>query len=343
MKRRRSTAVLILALLVASCSPSGAGAPAPTPGPAALAETGFSVPGNLYAARGADVWRFSGTVVRQITRTGDAFDPAISPDGRRLAYIRRGRSSSELWLADADGREARATTGAATQGRREVWLFRPAWSPDGHALAVATDRERLCSSPRFCWTDPSIWLYDPASAGFRRLSRSAPYAGGDTDATWNPAGDALIYTSYLYEGEPALKLSARLTYCQLRVRCDLFLSPSGERIFQPAWSPDGKWVAFVRAGAESDDLYLMPAPSPRDALGREPFPTASATPVVRGVVAQPTWSPDGSYLAYVASGTRGFDLMVAPVATAPTLQVGQPVPLTRGASIAAESRLTWGP
>jgi len=339
MKGQVTGCVLLVAVLAASCTPT-AGAPPPSPGPAAGSRTDFVVPGSLYAVRASDVWRFSGTAVRQITRTGDAFDPAISPDGRRLAYIRRGRSTSELWLADADGRNAQAAATAATARRRDVWVLRPAWSPDGQSIALTTDRDRL---PHRDPPDPSLWLFVPGSGSFRRLSSAAGYAGGDTDAAWSPAGESLIYTAYLYEPEPALRLSARLTYCQLRGRCDLFLSPPGERMFHPAWSPDGKWVAFVRASAEGDDLYLMPAPSPQDAVGREPFPTARATLAVRGVVAQPTWSPDGSYLAYAALGPRGFDLMVMPVATAPTLQVGTPVALTRGASIAAASRLSWGP
>lgn len=341
MSRRRGLLGALLAMgLLGGCS-----LPSPTAArpalPAASASPRAPIVGTLYAVRGYNLWRFQGTTARQLTRSGDVLDPAISTDGSHLAFIRRGRSYSDLWLADASAQNARAVTrhdGGSLA--RDFWAFRPAWSPDGAAIAFVSDRGRRGED-----TDPVLWLYQLEGARFRALSRANPLAGGDTDATWSPAGDALVYTSYLYEypDGPVPQIAARLTYCDLKRRCDLFLSPPTERNFQPAWSPDGKWVAFVRATAAGDDLYVMPAPAREDLGGRAPFPTARATLLVSGMVAQPAWSPDGSSLAYLALDRGGVNLLVAHFLTAPAVGISPAVPVATRGGFNAESRLSWGP
>lgn len=341
MSRRRCPlgALLAMALLGGCSLPSHTARPAP---PAPSVSPRAPIAGNLYAVRGYNLWRFQGTTARQLTRSGDVLDPAISTDGNHLAFIRRGRSYSDLWLADGNAQNARAVTrhdGGSLA--RAFWAFRPAWSPDGAAIAFVSDRGR----PVGRHEDPTLWLYQPEGARFRRLAQASLYAGGDTDATWGPAGEALLYTSYLYEYDsgPVPKISGRLTYCDLKRRCDIFLSPPGERNFQPAWSPDGKWVAFVRGTGTGDDLYVMPAPAREDLHGSAPFPTARATLLVSGMVAQPAWSPDGSSLAYLALDRGGVNLLVARFLTAPAVGISPAVPVATRGGFNAESRLSWGP
>jgi TolB protein len=300
--------------------------------------------GKLYAVRGYNLWRFQGTAARQLTRSGDVLDPAVSKDGSHLAFIRRGRSYSDLWLADANAQNALAATrhdGGSLA--RAFWAFRPAWSPDGAAIAFVSDRGRPVGKHEDL--DPILWLYELNGQRFHPLSRANPWAGGDTDATWSPAGDALLYTSYLYEypAGPVARIAARLTYCDLKRRCDIFLSPPGERNFQPAWSPDGKWVAFVRGTGAGDDLYVMPAPAPEDLRGSAPFLTARAILLASGMLAQPVWSPDGNWLAYLAVNRGGVDLMVARFLTAPAVGVSPGVAVATHGGFNAESRLSWGP
>jgi TolB protein len=336
---------LLATVLLGGCSlPSQTTARSAAPSAAPSVAPRASIVGSLYAVRGYNLWRFQGTTARQLTRSGDVVDPAVSTDGSHLAFIRRGRSYSDLWLADADAQNARAVTRHdGGSPARAFWAFRPAWSPDGAAIAFVSDRGRHVLD----YPDPVLWLYQPEGARFRALSQANPLAGGDTDATWSPAGDALLYTSYLYElvSGPIPKLSARLTYCdpQPKRRCDIFLSPPAERNFQPAWSPDGKWVAFVRGTGAGDDLYVMPAPAREDLRGTPPFPTARATLLVSGMVGQPAWSPDGNWLAYLAVNRGGVDLLVARFLTAPAVGVSPAVPVATHGGFNAESRLSWGP
>lgn len=68
---------------------------------------------------------------RQLSEHADgAYDPAISPDGRRIAYVARMHGSHDVWVMNLDGGGAqRVTHHGTTRG--------PCWSPDGQFLAYA--------------------------------------------------------------------------------------------------------------------------------------------------------------------------------------------------------------
>jgi Tol biopolymer transport system component len=66
---------------------------------------------------------------RQLTEHADgAYDPALSPDGRRVAYVARAQGSHDVWVMNVDGGQVqRVTHHGAARG--------PCWSPDGQYLA----------------------------------------------------------------------------------------------------------------------------------------------------------------------------------------------------------------
>ena len=63
-----------------------------------------------------------------------AFDPAWSPDGDRIAYVRFDRSGGSVVVANADGTDAHALTSSPRQESE------PAWSPDGRRIAFVRSR-----------------------------------------------------------------------------------------------------------------------------------------------------------------------------------------------------------
>jgi Tol biopolymer transport system component len=110
-----------------------------------------SSPGALYLADPA-----TQVITGVVTSTGqEIFDqPALSPDGARLGYIRRGTGvrGEELWIADADGQHRRQLTGGGNAD------FEPAWSADGQQLLFS----------RF---NQGLFLYDLASGSLVRVTQ----------------------------------------------------------------------------------------------------------------------------------------------------------------------------
>jgi len=169
----------------------------------------------------------------------DIYDLALSADGGGLAFVRGGDSDSRddpLPNAAAEPAPPRQQLFlAATGGGAPVPVgegHSPAFSPDGARLAFTRQGE--------------IWLWDRAG-GARRLASTRGEVRG---LQWSPDGNRLLFVShrgdYSYVAllDPA---TARLAW----------LDPGLAFAVEPAFSPDGRKVAFIRhvdapAGAAPD-------------------------------------------------------------------------------------------
>jgi Tol biopolymer transport system component len=179
---------------------------------------------------------------------------AWSPSGQEVALYRH-RLSSGLYVARADGSEARLVTNGD----------HPTWSADGSAFAVegktdlfivnadGSSRRRLTyrggASPDWSSTDRIVFergspfrrrgLYavNPDGTGLRRLTWS-----GDQLPEWSPDGRWLAFQRDYPRGEGSFVWEiAMLRASGGRVR--RLTHGGGEH---PAWSPDGERIAFVR-------------------------------------------------------------------------------------------------
>ena len=104
-----------------------------------------------------------GGPARNLSRSAsDESDPAPSPDGRRIAFSRRG---GEIWLMNADGGGRRLLTSGGS---------RPVWSPDGKAIAYDGGGPGECPPPALrCGHTVAVWTVR-IDGSRRRLSRRRP-------------------------------------------------------------------------------------------------------------------------------------------------------------------------
>jgi Tol biopolymer transport system component len=129
----------------------------------------------------------------------------------------------------------------------------------------------------------------------------------------------------------------------LRTGATFYLSPDVARNFEPALSPDGRFVAFIRADAGRDDLYVMPL-APAYTREPRPYPSESAVLIQSGIVAQPVWAPDGNAIAFLKLVNGSFDLFILPIATDNAVHAaGAAQAVTHGSFLDADSRLAWSP
>jgi len=213
--------------------------------------------------------------------TDDGFvetDPAFSPDGRAIYYSsdKEGRPAV-YWRELATGAERRLTAGAGA-------AFGAALSPDGRRLA-------------FLDQDNALQLLDLASGQVRKVaeSKGRELVGRPS---WSPDNRHVAFND---RGQVNTRF--REGYNQIRVvdvdsGADRFVSPAPyESIADrgdsgPAWSPDGRWMAFVMQSV----LWVLP-------VAPDGTPMGAARPVTQEAADSPSWSGDSSRLLYIHEGT----------------------------------------
>ncbi|GAA3507312.1 protein kinase domain-containing protein [Streptomyces showdoensis] len=175
-----------------------------------------------------------------------------SPDGSRLAVLRKKDGVQQLYAVDvADGSARQLTSGT----RR---VEDPAWSPDGTRIAVSLE------------TTPGDWqihVVDPSAPdGAPRQVTRLPHPA--LDAVWSPDGRTFAYTAGTYQG--GTKGDIRLVGTD--GTGDRPLVVTGAHEMDPAWSADGRWLAFVRGPYETPAVWAVRA----DGTGERRLTTGSA-------------------------------------------------------------------
>jgi Tol biopolymer transport system component len=160
------------------------------------------------------------------------WNPALSPNGKRLAYqSARAGGSSEIWLSDADGANAiQLTRGpGADQGS-------PRWSPDGRTIAF----DSLGDDGRY-----HVWTIDAAGGSLRRLTRDS---ADENMPTWAPDGRFVYFSRGSYAGHtiwraPATGGAAEQVSRTGGGRCTV--------------SPDGRTLYFLRDWSRVSPLLAV--------------------------------------------------------------------------------------
>ena len=243
--------------------------------------------------------RETGEQYVRTSRYGSALRPTLSPDGAWLVYgtrhedqtglrLRELASGDERWLAWPIQRDDQESVAGADT------LPGMSFTPDSSELVVSYGGK--------IWRVPIAEGGEPIPVPFRVQTEleigpalAFKYPVDDRvrftvrqirDAVPSPDGKTLalaaldrLYVRPIPDGEPR-----RLT------RLDMVEA-------QPAWSPDGAWIAFVTWSPEGGHLYKVRA-------------DGSASPVRLStrpaIFQQPAWSPDGERVVAIQGPTRSF-------------------------------------
>jgi serine/threonine-protein kinase len=260
----------------------------------AVSDTGtmFFIPGTDRTAERLLVWLDpSGTPVPLAAPPRPYFEPALSPDGQRVAVAVDSGSSMDVWVYDL----ARKVLNRLTFGPNNS---APIWSADGRRVIYRKET-----------TDGKIAIaWKPADgAGEEELLLAGDRPVFPTSAS--PDGKWLA-VSLQEKGGPA----------------DVYmLSLAGDHKLQPfitgpydessaSFSPDGRWVAYRSNESGRYEIYVKPFP---DAKGRWQISAESGGEV--------RWSPTGKELIY----RRENQYFAVPVQTAGTFQAGAARPFLR--------------
>lgn len=146
---------------------------------------------------------------------------AAAPTAPRhhIVFSRVGPVSSQLFLAKADG------TGEQSLLDNTGLDYSPSFSPDGAWIVFTSERNGSAD----------IYRVHPDGSGLQRLTDDPAF---DDQAAVAPSGKALAFVSSRGAGK------AHIWLLDLENRATRLLTPSSGSEFRPAWSPDGRWVAF---------------------------------------------------------------------------------------------------
>jgi len=100
----------------------------------------------------------------QLVMINNAFDGALSPDGRRIAFVREIDGNYDIWVQDVQGGELTQLTNS------QFGEFEPAWSPDGNKLLFVSNRDSKGDVLK-----TSIYMMDLTNNRVERLT-NAPQA-----------------------------------------------------------------------------------------------------------------------------------------------------------------------
>jgi Tol biopolymer transport system component len=212
--------------------------------------------------------------------------PALSPDGRSLVFLsERDRLSMDLFLSDVDRRvvvDTIVSTAADPHFDSLQYIHSSgAWRPTGRQFAITA----VASG------EPVLVLID-LDRGGRRREIALPGLSEVYSASWSPDGGRIV-VSALRGGLSDLFLVSVDDGSTTRLTADVFAD------MHPAWSPDGRTIAFATDRFTSDVDALRFGVLQVGLLDLE---SGVVRPLLadRGKQMSPQWSPDGRSIYFVA-------------------------------------------
>jgi lipoprotein LpqB-like beta-propeller protein len=215
---------------------------------------------------------------------GLAWHIAWSPDGTRLAVAVFDGPRRSLWVMQADGSEATEIVSGEN-------VSRPSWHPDGTLITYALERNDRTEVhvTRSDGTKDRVIYSEPAPGTYAVFS-----------ATFSPDGSRIVFDAGTdSEYDIFVMASDGLNVRQL--------TETGTD-YNPAWSPDGSQIVFIRYEAISEsDVFMMDADGSN--VRRLTHHGSQFTNI------DPQFSPDGAFMTYGSAENGVVGLSIIAMAT----------------------------
>lgn len=305
MKRHLYTIVAAVLVMLMSSLADGGSSFAQTRLPATLAGTIPAKPsGRIAFIRDGDIWVMDADGQRQqrVAEVKNA-DGRISwaPDGKRIAYTRAGKVQFQepdnsggvkklydVFVCFLDS----ANVGNTMWWRRltmDVGGRDPEWSADGQSILFTRDMNaNIVNAPT---PNYQVCTMDDEGGGQVILRKDwQNMTEYFMNPTVSPNGDVAFV--HMYENKPqGIAVLNKANFMKdlgaVKLETKKMLN-----CIAPAWSPDGKWLAYVRNDLQKSGIYIATPDLRTSYVVYTPPASTAMRPVA------PSWSPDGKWLTF---------------------------------------------
>jgi dipeptidyl aminopeptidase/acylaminoacyl peptidase len=283
--------------------------------------------------RTTDLWMVSWDGKQDIQLTYDYDEPVSSPewspDGKYISFLsdRKGKvAGTQVWVLSRRGGEARQLTDVPKK-QGEIKAYR--WSPDGQRLLLTVHTGGTVSANAFndakekkylppivitrylfkqdiigyvtAKSHTFLYLYDIATGKMKKLTAGKEY--DESDGMWSPDGAEIAFISN-HTAEPDRNITTDVFVVAAKAGSDprQLTHYMGADVGPPAWSPDGKEIAFLRGGHlkywqyQENRLAVIAA----DGSGHAKVVTANFDRPID----DPQWTPDGRHIVALVTDDR---------------------------------------
>jgi dipeptidyl aminopeptidase/acylaminoacyl peptidase len=291
-------------------------------------------------------------------------DPQVSPDGKWVAYTvgtvdaEKDKRDTDLWMVSWDGADQIRLTSTS-----ETSESSPRWSPDNRYLAFLTSRGDETQKKQ----GAQVWLLNRAGGEAQQLT---DIKGGVSEFAWSPDAKRLVLVvndpnpndepekkdgwkrktappvvidryHFKQDREGYLQpLHSHLSLFDIGSRKSETLTEGRYDEQAPAWSPDGRFVAFVSNRTTDPDrnddtnIYLIEA--------RHGASPRQLTTYAGSDGGRPSWSPDGKWIAYLqGEETKYGAYSENKLAIVPAIEEGQARVLTASLDRPVLGNIVW--
>ena len=178
---------------------------------------------------------------------GDYGDLAISPNGKRLAIDITNGSGTDIWVYDWERDTLTRLTFAGDSNTHPVWTL------DGQRIVYASSDK---GGPHNLW-----WIRADGGGDAQRLTQ-CNYP--QEPMSWSPGGKTLAF----HQNNPGTGWDILTMPVEGSEKTGWkpgepkpFLNTAGGEVL-PAFSPDGRWIAYTAVEATQTEVYVRPFPGP---------------------------------------------------------------------------------
>jgi Tol biopolymer transport system component len=274
-------------------------------------------------------------------------DPAISPDGKMIAYTAGPEGQMNLYIRQIAGGRTIALTESFPGNHR--W---PQWSPDGTRIAFQSGEaiyivpalggvpKRLVEPPAEAEVRTPSWSPDGKQIAYVQGRNIYVHSVDEGKAvkiaeafepyslSWSPDGSKIAYVSgnpsFLF-GRPWIGNIApcSIWFVSIEKGSPVQLTDNRDLNVSPVWTPDGRNILFVTNHGGNRDVYQLP-------LKASAAPAGSSLRVTTGLNASTiSLSADGKKLAYSVF-TYSSNIWSIKIPEEKDISISEAIPITTG-------------